>query len=158
MRNSTKRNVALWMVFFFLFSITGCGGGGGGSDSAGTDTSGTDSASQTAALQEHLTSFNTAMDWVADDLPTMMETVDQLNTAMETDDGSSEKTSEIGLLVDQFDLDTDIFLIDVEAMDLAEAGIQQITNSETGLTSVIGIVTIVGVGLLIKLKCSVKII
>lgn len=145
MRNSIKRNVALWMVFFFLFSITGCGGGGGGgSDSAGTDTS-----SQTADLQDHLTSFNTTMDWVAEDLPAMMETVDQLNTAMETDDGSPEKTSEIGLLVDQFDLDTDIFIIDVEAMDLAEAGIQKITNSETGVTSGL-IVGIIAAGVAIK--------
>ncbi|MDA3898542.1 MAG: hypothetical protein PF482_20575 [Desulfobacteraceae bacterium] len=151
MRNSIKRNVALWMVFFFLFSITGCGGGGGGgSDSAGTDNTGTDTTNQTADLQEHLTSFNTAMDWVAEDLPALMGTVDQLNTAIDADDGSAEKTLEIGLLVDSFALDAAILVIDVEAMDLAEAGIQEITNSETGLTSVIGIVTVVGVGLVIK--------
>lgn len=138
MRNFIKRNVALWMVFFFLFSITGCGGGGdGGSD-------------QTADLQDHLTSFNTAMDWVADDLPAMMETVDQLNTALEADDGSPEKTSEIGLLVDLFALDAANLVLDIEFMDLTEAEIQKITNSETGLTSVIGIVTIVGAGLVIK--------
>jgi hypothetical protein len=133
------------MVFFFLFSITGCGGGGGG----GSDTAGTETSNQTADLQENLTSFNTAMDWVAEDLPSLMETVNQLNTALAEDDGSPEKTLEIGLLVDSFALDAAILVIDVEAMDLAEAGIQQITDSETSLSSGI-IVTAIGVGLLIK--------
>ena len=137
MKNFIRPKVALCMVFFFLFSLIGCGGGGS-----------SDGDSQTAALQEHLTSFNSAMDWVAEDMVDLMETVDQLNTAMAEDDGSSAKTSEIGGLVDQFALDADNLVIDVETMDLAEAGIQEIINPES-LNSV-GIIAIVGAGLVIK--------
>ena len=57
-----------------------------------------------------------------------METVDLLNQALASDDGSPEKADEISALVDVFELDTSLFLIDVELLDLAEAQIQEITN------------------------------
>ena len=149
MRNSIKRNVALWMAFFFLFSISGCGGGGGGgSESTGTDNSGTDSASQTADLQEHLTTFNLAMGWITEDLPAMADTVNQLNTAIAEDDGSAEKTVELDFLVDSFGLDLDMLTADAETMEAAEAGIQGITNPATSITS-FAVAPVIGVGLAI---------
>ncbi len=136
MRKLIKPKAALWMIFFFMFNMMGCGGGGGG-----------DSSSE-AQLKKQLTSFNTAVDWVYEDMADLAETVDDLNTALESDEISRQNTKNIGKVVDRFAADTDALLASVEAMDVAEAGIQEIIDSETSLKSLL-VSTIVGTGLVI---------
>jgi hypothetical protein len=96
-------------------SLAGCGGSGG------SDNTAIDDSDQPTELHDQLTSFNFSMDWGVDDFVAKMETVDLLNQALASDDGSPEKADEISALVDVFELDTSLFLIDVELLDLAEA-------------------------------------
>ena len=122
-------------------NIIGCssGGGSGGSD---------DSLSAEASLEENLTTFNTAATWVTEDMAALYKTIGELNTAIETDDASSEKTEEVGGLVDQFGYDVEALMASIETMDQAEAEIQEAIGTETGVTS-IAVSTAIGVGLTI---------
>lgn len=131
-----KPRVALCMVFFFVFSIIGCSSGGG----SGSD--------DRARLEDNLTTFNTAATWVTEDMAALYKTMGQLNTAIETDDASPEKTEEVGGLVDQFSYDVEALMASIETLDQAEASIQEIAGAETGVTS-IAVSAAIGIGLTI---------
>ncbi len=135
MRKGVQPGMALWVIFFFVANIMGCGGSSGGS-------------SQEETLEKQLVSYNTAVDWVFEDMADLWESVDQLTGALASDVISRENTENISKIVDRFGHDADAFLVSVEAMDVAEAGIQEIVNAETGLDSIL-ISTIVGGGLVI---------
>ena len=135
MQKWIQPKVALWVIFFFVVNLIGCGGGGGGS-------------SDEAKLKKQLVSYNTAVDWVFEDFADLAETVDQLNVLLESDEVSRENMRNISKIVDRFGDDADAFVASIEAMDAAEAGIQEIVNAETGLDSIL-ISTIVGGGLVI---------
>ncbi len=133
--------MALCMIFFFVLNIIGCSSGG---SSGGSD----DNLSAEASLEENLTTFNTAATWITQDMAALYKTIGALNTAIETDDPSPEKTEELGGLVNQFRADTDALMASIETMDLAEAAVQEAIGTETGVTS-IAVSTVIGVGLTI---------
>ncbi len=139
-----KSKVALCMAFLLIFTFFGCNS----SSDGGSGSGGNEQTSQ-ARLEENLTTFNTAAGGIMEDMQTLGKTVDQLNTAIDTDDASPQKTEEIGELVDQFESNVDALTANVEAMDDAEAAIQQAIGSETGVSS-IALVTLAGAGAVIS--------
>ncbi|HMA84511.1 MAG TPA: hypothetical protein VKN73_02330, partial [Desulfosalsimonadaceae bacterium] len=141
MKSFVTPKMALCMIFFFVLNIIGCSSGG---SSGGSD----DNLSAKASLEENLTTFNTAATWVTEDMAALYKTIGELNTAIETDDASPEKTEEVGGLVDQFGYDADALMASIETMDQAEAEIQEAIGTETGVTS-IAVSTAIGVGLTI---------
>lgn len=83
-----------------------------------------------ASLEQALTSFNTSMESMAEDLVSLNTTLTGLQTALATDNGSASKTVEIGQLVDQLNHTTTSFLAHIEKMDQAETDIQQRTGNQ----------------------------
>lgn len=139
MKIFSKQRVALCMVFFFLFSLTGCGGGGSGGGN-----------SPQAQLEKEMKNFNTAMDWIVEDMVDLNDTTVALNQSLAEDDGSSKKSREISRLIDRYNDDVDALLASIETMEAAEDGIQDLIRTDEGDVQAQAIgVTIVGAALII---------
>jgi len=138
MKIFSKQRVALCMVFFFLFSLTGCGGGGSGGGN-----------SPQAQLEKELKNFNTAMDWIVEDMVDLDETTVALKDSLDEDDGSSEKRRAVSKLIDRYNDDVDSLLASIESMDVAEGNIQElISTDEEGfqaqLAGIVGAALVIG--------------
>lgn len=90
--------------------------------------------SNIASLEQGLTVFNTSMDGMVSDMVSFYDALEKLHTALATDDGSAQKTSEIGLLVDQLSSKSTSFLLNIEKMDQAETAIEQHTGTKAAVT------------------------
>ena len=122
MKTFRMPTVALFLIFFLMVNLAGCGG----------STPSTPAAPVTkATLQQELTSFNSSIDGAVTDMLDMIDTLNKLSTAFAQDDGSASKSVAIGSLVDTYRAKTASFITNVEKMDQAESGIQGYTK-QTG--------------------------
>lgn len=137
MRNIVKAKLNIIMAFLFVFNVLSCGGGGSSGDS------------QEKQLEKELTDFNSAMEKSSDNLVSLMASLDQLNTAIAADDGSTEKTTEIKELADQFATYAESLVESIERMDTSESEIQKFIGTENTLQTKALITTLIGTGLVI---------